>query len=148
MSVEKINAHVFMFNSFFCKIVPFMTKWKNIVERGRPQMTIWRTRLACWIPKATNKHNMYITFCFSPATVVAQTLLSVTFYFLCQSFLFLVHMFLSPMPPHVPHGLRGLPSRLWPKCNRLLRLGRPWGAVTLSQWGGWWYMNVKYQERP
>jgi hypothetical protein len=28
------------------------------------------------------------------------------------------------MPPHVPYGLRGLPSRLWPKCNRLLRLGR------------------------
>jgi hypothetical protein len=37
-------------------------------------------------------------------------------------------------------------SRLWPKCNRLLRLGRPWGAVTLSRWGGWWYMNMKYQE--
>jgi hypothetical protein len=34
--------------------------------------------------------------------------------------------FFSPlMPPHVPYGLRGLPSRLWPKCNRLLRLGRP-----------------------
>jgi hypothetical protein len=29
------------------------------------------------------------------------------------------------MPPHVPYGLRGLPSRLWPKCNRLLWLGRP-----------------------
>jgi hypothetical protein len=30
---------------------------------------------------------------------------------------------------------------LWPKCNWLLRLGRPWGAVTLSRWDGWWYMN-------
>jgi hypothetical protein len=29
------------------------------------------------------------------------------------------------MPPHVPYGPRGLPSRLWPKCNRLLRVGRP-----------------------
>jgi hypothetical protein len=28
------------------------------------------------------------------------------------------------MPPHVPYGLRGLPTRLWPKCNRLFRLGR------------------------
>jgi hypothetical protein len=28
-----------------------------------------------------------------------------------------------PMTPHVSYGLRGLPSRLWPKCNRLLRLG-------------------------
>jgi hypothetical protein len=51
-------------------------------------------------------------------------------------------------PPHVPYGLRGLRSWLWPKCNRFLRLGRPWGAVTLSRWGGWWYINMKYQEGP
>ena len=30
--------------------------WKNIVERCRPQMSVWRMRLACWIPKATNTH--------------------------------------------------------------------------------------------
>ena len=34
--------------------------WKNVVEPGRPQMTIWRTRIACWIPKATNTHSQYI----------------------------------------------------------------------------------------
>ena len=27
---------------------------KNIVERDRPQMTIWRMGIACWIPEATN----------------------------------------------------------------------------------------------
>jgi hypothetical protein len=43
-------------------------------------------------------------------------------------------MFL-PMPPHVPYGLRGLPSQLRPKCNLLLRMGRPLGAVTLSRLG-------------
>jgi hypothetical protein len=37
----------------------------------------------------------------------------------------LVNVLSFPMPPHVPYGLRGLPSRLWPKCNQLLRLGRP-----------------------
>jgi hypothetical protein len=37
-------------------------------------------------------------------------------------------------------------SWLWLKCNRLLRLGRPWGAITLFRWGGWWYMNTEYQE--
>jgi hypothetical protein len=42
------------------------------------------------------------------------------------------HFFFLPMQPHVLYGLHGLPSRLWPKCNRLLRLGRPWGAVMLS----------------
>ena len=30
---------------------------ENVVERGRPQMTIWRTRVAFWIPKATNAHS-------------------------------------------------------------------------------------------
>jgi hypothetical protein len=30
-----------------------------------------------------------------------------------------VQDFFWPMPPHVPYGLRGLLSRLWPKCNRL-----------------------------
>jgi hypothetical protein len=28
--------------------------WKSIVEPDRPQMTIWKIRIACWIPKATN----------------------------------------------------------------------------------------------
>jgi len=27
---------------------------KNIVELARPQIIIWRTRIACRIPKATN----------------------------------------------------------------------------------------------
>ena len=39
-----------------------------------------------------------------------------------------------PMPPHVLCGLRGLPSWARQECNRLLKLGRPWGAVTLSRW--------------
>jgi hypothetical protein len=37
--------------------------------------------------------------------------------------------------------LSGLPSWLWLKCNRLLRLGRPRGAVTLSRWCVWWYIG-------
>jgi hypothetical protein len=28
--------------------------WENVVEGGRPQMTVWRMRIACWIPKATD----------------------------------------------------------------------------------------------
>jgi len=35
-------------------------KWKNIVERGRPQITIRRMRFACWIPLATNTHSEYV----------------------------------------------------------------------------------------
>jgi len=32
--------------------------WENIVERDRPQMTIWRMRIAWWIPKAEITQNM------------------------------------------------------------------------------------------
>jgi hypothetical protein len=39
--------------------------------------------------------------------------------------IFFVFILFLPMPLHVPYGPRGLPSWLWPKCNRLLRLGRP-----------------------
>ena len=45
------------------------------------------------------------------------------------------------MPPHVPTNFRGPPSWLWRKCNRLLRLGRRWGAVTLSRWCEGWYIG-------
>jgi len=36
--------------------------WKNIVERGRPRMTIWRMRIACWIPNVTNVDFEYVIF--------------------------------------------------------------------------------------
>ena len=45
------------------------------------------------------------------------------------------------MPPHVHTNFRGPPSWLWRKCNRLLRLGRAWGAVTLSRWCEGWYIG-------
>jgi hypothetical protein len=31
-----------------------------MVEPDRPQVTIWRMRTACWIPKATNTHSEYV----------------------------------------------------------------------------------------
>jgi hypothetical protein len=34
--------------------------WKNIVEPGRPQMTIWRIRIGYSIPYATNRYSEYI----------------------------------------------------------------------------------------
>ena len=43
----------FIFNDFFFKSCRLWVK--NVVQRGRPQMTI---RNACWIPKATNTQVM------------------------------------------------------------------------------------------
>ena len=34
--------------------------WKNIVDRGRPQMTVWRMRIGCCVPRATNTHAAYV----------------------------------------------------------------------------------------
>jgi len=39
---------------------------KNIVERGRPQMTVWRMRVECWIPKATKTHSEYVILIACP----------------------------------------------------------------------------------
>ena len=47
-----------MFNNLFLKNLDVSKiMWKNIVEWGRPQMTIWCMLIACWIPKATNTHS-------------------------------------------------------------------------------------------
>ena len=35
-----------------------MILWKNIVEKGGPQITMWRMRIEYWITTATNTHNM------------------------------------------------------------------------------------------
>ena len=45
---------------FFENRVIYEIKRKNIVEADRPQMTsIWRMRIACWIPKATDTNSEY-----------------------------------------------------------------------------------------
>ena len=34
--------------------------YKNIVLSERPQMTTWRMRILCWMPKATETHSEYV----------------------------------------------------------------------------------------
>jgi hypothetical protein len=50
-----------MFNNFLPpeNRAVYEIMWKNMVERGRPQMAVWRMRIACWITKATNTHSRY-----------------------------------------------------------------------------------------
>jgi len=72
---------MFSFESFaVCGIM-----WKNIVDLGRPQMTIWHMLFACWIP--VYKHTLRIcnTYCFSTATLLTQMHLSVTLQVHCLS---------------------------------------------------------------
>jgi hypothetical protein len=69
--LEKIETHIlcsvtvffFLESHAICEII-----WKNTVEWGRPQMTIWRMRMriACWIPKVTNTHSGCVIFIAFP----------------------------------------------------------------------------------
>jgi hypothetical protein len=51
-----------MFNNFFFfeNRVVYEIMWQNVVELDKPQMTIWRMRIACWIAKATDIHSEYV----------------------------------------------------------------------------------------
>ena len=57
----------FYLHFFFSKIVPCMRQCgKIIAEVGRSQMTASRMLIACWIPKAKNKHSDYVIFITFP----------------------------------------------------------------------------------
>jgi hypothetical protein len=84
-SVEEIQTHILCsltFFSFFENRAVYEIMWKNMIERCRPQVTIWRMRIACWINKTTNTRD---TYWFSTATVVARTRLDITSYVCCLS---------------------------------------------------------------
>ena len=49
------NKQFFSEKSAICEIM-----WKNVIESGRLQMAIWRMRIACLIPKATNTFSEHV----------------------------------------------------------------------------------------
>jgi len=65
---ENQNTHfVFSNFSFFSENrALYEILWKNVLERGRPQMTIWRMCFAFWITKATDTHSEYVTLIAIP----------------------------------------------------------------------------------
>ena len=58
----------------------YQIMWQNMVERDRPQMTIWRMRISRWIPKATNTLIVCKTYCFFTTKMVTRTYNSLTLY--------------------------------------------------------------------
>jgi len=47
-------------NFFFENRAVYEIMWKIIVERVMPQITMWRMRIACWIPKVTKTHTQVV----------------------------------------------------------------------------------------
>ena len=65
--VEKIKTHIFCSIIFyFAKIVSFMKQCGETEEPCRPQMTIWRMRFSCCVPKATNTLSEFFIFIVAP----------------------------------------------------------------------------------
>jgi len=54
--------------------------WENIVQPDRPQMTIWRMRIAFWMPKATNTRSHYVLPIVVHCKMVAGTHFNVMSY--------------------------------------------------------------------
>ena len=64
--VDNIKTHILCSVTFFFpeNRAVYAIMWKNIAVRGRPQMTIWRMRVAYWVPKATNTHSECVLLLF------------------------------------------------------------------------------------
>ena len=59
--VEEIKTHVvFWLTSFFLNHAVYEITWRNTVEMDRTQMTIWRMRIACCIPRLQT-HTQHIS---------------------------------------------------------------------------------------
>jgi len=64
---ENQNTHFIFGNFFFSrKLYLYEIMCKNILEPCRLQITMWRMRIACWIPKATDTHSKYVILFFPP----------------------------------------------------------------------------------
>jgi hypothetical protein len=57
--VGKIKTHTLCSITLFQNHAIYEIMWKNIVQPGRPQMTIGHMQIACWIPQATNMQSDY-----------------------------------------------------------------------------------------
>ena len=62
--VDKIKTHILCPIIFTClqNCAFYDVMWENTVEPVSPHVTIWRLRIAGWIPKATDTHSKYVIF--------------------------------------------------------------------------------------
>jgi hypothetical protein len=58
--VEKIKTRILGSIALFENRATYEKIYKNVVNPGRPYMTMLRIPMACWIPEATNAHSEYV----------------------------------------------------------------------------------------
>jgi hypothetical protein len=83
--VQKIKIHTLLF------LIVYEIMWKIFVQSDRPQITIWRMRIAFWTPKAINTYAKYVMLVAFPWQQWLHELPTVT----CDTYivLFLSHSF-------------------------------------------------------
>jgi hypothetical protein len=89
--VEKIKTHVlnsiaFLIEYRSCNEI----RWKNVAEPNWLQMTIWRIRIACWIPQSTNDFRICNTYCFCTAKIYARTRLTLRHEYIVRLVIYLL----------------------------------------------------------
>jgi len=52
--IEEIKTRILCTVKFSENCAPYEIMWKNMAEPHKPQTTIWRIRITCWINKATD----------------------------------------------------------------------------------------------
>jgi len=80
--VQKLETHILCSVTFFFfeNHAIYEIMWKNTVEQGRPQMTTWRMRIACRIPKSTNTHSQHAILIVFPLQQWLHALVSMVRY--------------------------------------------------------------------
>jgi hypothetical protein len=85
---REIETKILSLISFLHNRAVYETEWKNIVELDRPQTTLWRIRITCWIPKAKDTQSEYVIYYLSIVAIVARTRLNITLRLHCVSGLY------------------------------------------------------------
>ena len=71
-NVSDRNCRKIKTRNFLLNIPPpedralYWIRWKNNVEPDRPQMAMWHTHFACWVPKATKTLSEFVNYIAFP----------------------------------------------------------------------------------
>jgi hypothetical protein len=98
---EKINRH-FMLSNFFRKAYLLLDNVEKYCTAGKAtdDNLIWRMRIACWIPKATDTHSEYAILIIFPLQQCLHESASILRYSYIESF---VSFSLSSGTPENPY---------------------------------------------
>ena len=135
--------------------------WNNLVELERPQMTIRRMRIACWIPKATNIHSEYLLlfhcnddYTNAPQRFVIRTVHCLScFLFFCfcfcfwqeVAFLWLARTFICSDKDALTWSREGIRNAMRFLCAHNISSHPNWTRVDSGAW--WWHIeSAAYQK--